>query len=271
MIGELGQRLLTSLVLLAVVFATVFHAAAWPFALLIGLFLAVAAFEWCRLTGVLKPWPKWAAMALTLLVFAVLCRFSPLPAWLFYSLMLMQVLGWLWLCWQLLQARLLAVHPLLLRYFGLFNLTVSAYFLLDLQQSNRSALLLLFALVWLADSAAYFFGRFFGRHPLTPISPKKTWEGVLGAMLVNLLLALLLPWLLPWLWPQAVLWLVVALLVTAAALFGDLLESACKRQQGLKHSGQWLPGHGGVMDRLDSLVAATPFFMLFTAFFSWPQ
>ncbi len=267
--SELLQRLLTSMVLLVLVFATLLSQAAWPFALLVGLFLAVATFEWCRLTGLHSAWPKWLAMVLNLLIFSALYALSPLLTWLADSLLLLLVMVWLWLFWQLLHARLL-FHPRLLRYFGLLNLSCSAYFLLTLQQANLTALLLLFSLVWLADSAAYFFGRFFGRHALTPISPQKTWEGVFAAFAANVFLALALLWLLPWLRPQAWWWLLLTLLVTAAALFGDLLESACKRQQGLKHSGQWLPGHGGVMDRLDSLLAATPFFMLFSSFFSWP-
>lgn len=267
--SELLQRLLTSLVLLALVFATLLNKAAWPFALLVGLFLAVATFEWCRLTGLQRTWPKWLAMALNLLIFIFLCALSPLPTSLLVTLLLLLVMVWLWWFWQLLHAHL-RFQPLLLRYFGLLNLSCSAYFLLYLQQINLVALLLLFALVWLADSAAYFFGRFFGRQALTPLSPQKTWEGVFAAFAANAFLALALLWLLPWLRPQAGLWLLLTFMVTAAALFGDLLESACKRQQGLKHSGQWLPGHGGVMDRLDSLVAATPFFMFFTLFFSWP-
>lgn len=268
--SELLQRLLTSMVLLTLVFATLFNKAVWPFALLIGVFLAVAAWEWCRLTGVHRTWPKWLAMAGTLVLFVLLWVFLPLSSvWITVFLWLLVVI-WLLLFWQLLQAQLWQRHPLFLRYFGLLNLSFSAYFLLSLQQLNLIALLLLFALVWLADSAAYLFGRFFGRHALTSLSPQKTWEGVFAAFVANTLLAFILLWLLPWLRVQAGLWLLLTLLVTAAALLGDLLESACKRQQGLKHSGQWLPGHGGVMDRLDSLVAATPFFMFFVSLFSWP-
>lgn len=123
---------------------------------------------------------------------------------------------------------------------------------------GRSPWLLLgvLGLVAVADIGAYFAGRKFGKHKLAPkVSPGKTWEGVAGGMLaVAIYVALVgtfaqitLNWLLP-----------VALLLVAASIVGDLFESLVKREAGMKDSSQLLPGHGGVLDRVDSLTAALP-------------
>lgn len=118
--------------------------------------------------------------------------------------------------------------------------------------------LLLFALAitWAADSVAYFVGRSFGKHPLAPkISPKKTWEGSVGGLAGSLLIAyashfwLTLP--LPHLFAMA-------FLGNIAGQMGDLLESASKRSAGVKDSGGLLPGHGGILDRIDALILCIP-------------
>jgi len=122
------------------------------------------------------------------------------------------------------------------------------------------------AIVWIADTAAYFTGRRFGRHKLAPaISPCKTWEGALGALVAVAVYALLL---LPlaeragYRGPQhaivVVSWLVFALALAALSIVGDLHESLLKRRAGVKDSGALLPGHGGVLDRVDALLAAMP-------------
>lgn len=123
-------------------------------------------------------------------------------------------------------------------------------------------LLALLAVVWIADSAAYFTGRRFGRHKLAPsISPGKTWEGVGGAMAAVLLYALILE--------RAVFpglasthisgFYPLVVCMTIMGIVGDLFESWMKRQAGVKDSGTLLPGHGGVLDRIDALTAAVPF------------
>ncbi|MGB5260283.1 MAG: phosphatidate cytidylyltransferase [Gammaproteobacteria bacterium] len=123
--------------------------------------------------------------------------------------------------------------------------------------------LILLVMVWLADSAAYFAGRFLGRHKLAPvISPGKTWEGVYGGLLASVLFAGAIAWLLL---EASVLWTVKFMLVTLVAMLfsvvGDLLVSLFKRHSGIKDSGSIIPGHGGIFDRIDSLVAAAPLFL----------
>ncbi|MDE2150194.1 MAG: phosphatidate cytidylyltransferase [Gammaproteobacteria bacterium] len=119
----------------------------------------------------------------------------------------------------------------------------------------------LLALVWAADIAAYFAGHAFGRHPLAPaLSPGKTWEGfaggMLGALIVGVIAGALLPGV-PRAWPE---WLALCLVTAAISVVGDLCESLLKRLAGVKDSGALLPGHGGLLDRIDSLIAAAPVF-----------
>jgi phosphatidate cytidylyltransferase len=117
-------------------------------------------------------------------------------------------------------------------------------------------------LVWLADIGAYFSGRKFGKRKLAPsISPGKTWEGVYGGVLVNLIWILLVFWLIDG-WGIGLLpFVLIGVATVAISVVGDLFESVLKREAGVKDSGQLLPGHGGVLDRIDSVIAATPVFV----------
>lgn len=132
--------------------------------------------------------------------------------------------------------------------------------LVDLHGRGPWLLLAVMALVWVADIAAYFAGRSFGKHKLAPaISPGKTWEGVAGAVLGVLLYGWLATPSLPAVAGVPLPALVVTLLLlTAFSILGDLFESMLKRQAGLKDSSQLLPGHGGILDRIDSLTSTLP-------------
>ena len=129
-----------------------------------------------------------------------------------------------------------------------------------LQRSDPWLVFLLFAIVWLGDTAAYYFGGAFGRRPLAPVvSPKKTWEGAIAGLAVGL--ASVLVWSL---WRGAeylVPLLVVGLLTAVAAQVGDLVESLIKRAAGVKDSGGLFPGHGGLFDRIDAMLFAAPTFL----------
>lgn len=116
-------------------------------------------------------------------------------------------------------------------------------------------------LVWAADTGAYFAGKAFGRHRLAPqVSPGKTWEGVAGGLVLSGACALVGA---RWLHAPVVPLLLASLVVVAFSIVGDLTESLMKRFAGVKDSGHLIPGHGGVMDRLDSLTAAAPLLLLF--------
>jgi phosphatidate cytidylyltransferase len=136
----------------------------------------------------------------------------------------------------------------------------------QLQSRSPALLLALMAIVWVADTAAYFAGRRFGKRRLAPsISPGKTWEGVYGALIaVSIYAIALLPFsaragysgpLRP---AAATLWIVLVLMLAGVSIVGDLFESQLKRQRGVKDSGKLLPGHGGILDRIDALMAALP-------------
>jgi phosphatidate cytidylyltransferase len=130
--------------------------------------------------------------------------------------------------------------------------------------------LLLFALVitWAADTTAYFVGRAIGKHPLAPhLSPKKTWEGSVGSMLGSLLVAYSFSY---WIKIPLPHLLLMAVLGNIAGQMGDLLESAYKRSAGVKDSGGLLPGHGGVLDRIDALILCIPVIWYYLALVNPP-
>jgi phosphatidate cytidylyltransferase len=144
---------------------------------------------------------------------------------------------------------------------GIVTLTALWMALVELHAQSPWMLLGAMALVWVADTAAFFAGRRFGRHKLAPqVSPGKTWEGVAGAYVAVAVYAALCAYLgAGGLHARAVLtWVCVALVLTALSVVGDLYESWLKRNAGVKDSGALLPGHGGVLDRIDALLAAMP-------------
>lgn len=155
--------------------------------------------------------------------------------------------------------------------FGLLyvGLSLTAIPLLSAQENGSSLLVFLFFVVWTGDVVALYVGRAFGRRKLAPsISPNKTWEGsagsVLGSVLITLILIVLSGVLMKhgvdWLsYPGSIFrWLGLAVLLNVAAQVGDLIESAVKRGAGVKDSGTLLPGHGGILDRIDALLLAAP-------------
>lgn len=183
----------------------------------------------------------------------------PLPAYALSALFwLLLVPLWLLRKWQLDTA------PLALAS-GLVVLVPSALALVQLRALSPWLLLGVMAVVWVADIAAYFAGRRFGRHKLAPlISPGKTWEGAGGAVLAVTVFGLVLHFVVQL--PFSGWWSLFALVLwTVLSIFGDLLESLLKRQAGLKDSSSLLPGHGGILDRIDSLTSTLPLVCLVLA------
>lgn len=127
--------------------------------------------------------------------------------------------------------------------------------------------LFLFILVWSADILAYFVGRRLGKNPLAPrISPKKTLEGTIGGLFGSILAGVLLAWLFPLDFLNLFTGAILGLLVGLAGTLGDLNQSALKRSVNVKDSGDLLPGHGGILDRFDSLLFAAPIFYIFVRY-----
>ncbi len=156
------------------------------------------------------------------------------------------------------------LHEFLL-YSGYFVITIGWLAMISIHQLNPELLLFLFVLVWVADSAAYFAGKKFGRTKLAEqLSPGKTREGLFGAIIGTLILSFVGLWI----WRSelqlglSVYFVFLCVLSALISVVGDLFESLLKRNAGKKDSGKLLPGHGGVLDRIDSLLAAAPGFML---------
>lgn len=262
----LKTRVITALALMALLLPSIFYLPQSAWSLLIAGFIGIAGWEW----GALLAWKPRARLVLGA-VAAALCAllglcfpaaigadgFLPAAPWvqLFYGASL--------LFWALL-------IPFWLRQKwslgGVFGLLVGAVVLLptwlamvQLRALGPGVLLAVFAVVWMADIAAYFAGRAFGKRKLAPtISPGKTWEGALGAIIGVQVYG----WLMYHFFFSGVLampaWGGVLLVLTAVSIIGDLFESLLKRKAGIKDSSNILPGHGGVLDRIDSLTSTLP-------------
>ncbi len=266
----LRTRVITALLLLAVFLLALFQLPPLGWLLFVSAVAAVAAWEWGALMG-LAGAPRVVLAVILLAICLLLAVIEPaavgltsgfadaawrlgaclyLPAALFW-LLLAPI--WLRRRWPL-GGRLPALAT------GAVLLLPLWLALVQLRQAGPLTVLAIMAIVWLADIGAYFAGRRFGRRKLAPaISPGKTWEGAIGGGLVVLAYGLLLSSRLPaMLADNLPLLLLVLLLLTAISILGDLFESLLKRQAGLKDSSNILPGHGGVLDRIDSLTSTMP-------------
>jgi phosphatidate cytidylyltransferase len=236
-----------------------------PTPVLATVFLAItgwAAWEWAALSGIERTLGR-AAYAALLGALAVGSLYADLPA-----LMLAALAWWLMAAvWVLAAGRAaLAAPPWARALVGVAVLVPAWRALVSVHEMSPHGhlyLLFLLGLVWAADTAAFLVGRRWGRRKLAPrISPGKTWEGVWAALLAGLAVSVVAAPVLgiaAWEWPGLML---LGTATVAFAVLGDLLESLCKRAAGVKDSGNVLPGHGGVLDRVDSLTAAAPLFML---------
>lgn len=141
---------------------------------------------------------------------------------------------------------------------GALFISMGFHYLMAARQAGLATLFFLLLIVWSTDTGAYLVGRKFGKNKLAPhISPNKTWEGAIGGSLLALIVGLIFNAL----WPQIDNWLLAVLLILVLSIvgqIGDLAESALKRFYGVKDSGRILPGHGGILDRFDSLLFVLP-------------
>ena len=256
----LVARLATATVLLAACIGAMFLLAPAWWALLTVVILLAGGYEWSALAGYGGS-GRLAFCALLLFsaiaILAVLAAGNPQPMErVLYGagcgFWLLVVPPWLAGGWR--------VRGLLAAAAGWLAL-VPAWLALAQLQADPTRLLFILGIVWLADSAAYGAGRTWGRHKLAPrVSPGKTWEGVAGAAAAVAVYYAILSNAAPGhSWAQGWAGVLVTAGVTALSIVGDLFESLMKRQAGVKDSGALLPGHGGVLDRIDGLLAALPF------------
>ena len=274
----LRTRVLTALAVLPVVLGMLFFAdAAWwaGFALAITL---LAAWEWSRLCGLSSL--AWRAYLITsgAIGGALLTAYLRMPAGSFASLseaaLMASTYFWIfgapiWLTMKLRPA------PWALALAGWLVVFPTWAALVELRAASPWVLLAIAALVWVADIAAYFAGRRFGRVKLAPaISPGKTWEGVAGALVGVLAYGIALDMFAHWRpnpttplfgGPWGALALLAMVGLTLVSIAGDLFESWMKRGAGMKDSSNLLPGHGGILDRIDSLTSTLPVAALLVA------
>ncbi|HEY3699972.1 MAG TPA: phosphatidate cytidylyltransferase [Spongiibacteraceae bacterium] len=268
----LKQRIITGALLAAAAIAAVIFLPPRALIAVLALATLLACWEWSDLSGVIKPLARASYCVLSACAMVALLvatqLFDGLPDMRRLRIVLgvaalWWCLAWLWIktfptsatWWGSVWARLL------IGWFALLPAWLACAYL-RMQIDGEWKILFLLALVAAADIGAYFSGTKFGRHKLAPaVSPGKSWEGFWGGLAASVALAALV-WLLFWEeMPLLGLLLVTALTVLASVL-GDLLESMVKRHRGVKDSGSMLPGHGGLLDRFDSISAAAPVFAL---------
>jgi len=258
----LKQRVITALVLLPIALGGFFLLDGAAFAAFIGVVVCLGAWEWARLAGFDAQPQRIAYAALVgalLLLLYLLPMLAPLMlavAMLWWGLATLLVIGYPGSSryWAGAPARLLI---------GLLILLPAWQGLVLLKQwpLANSLILAVMVLVWVADIGAYFSGKAFGRRKLAPaVSPGKSWEGLIGGLLTSLLVTVVVGVVRDWSVASLFLAVLGAAVVVLISVVGDLTESMFKRQSGVKDSSNLLPGHGGVLDRIDSLTAAVPVF-----------
>lgn len=268
----LRQRIITALLLLAVLLPALFYPSIEPFAALTLLMIGAASWEWARLNGCGRN-----------LALAIGVAMGVLMALVWWAGGLTMTFRPLWLCvgaiWVLLAVAMLgrgvagwSAWPSSLRLWGgLVLIACAGLALVQARVAGLGFLLSVLLLVWMADIAAYFGGKRFGRRKLAPaISPGKSWEGAISGLVGVLLMAGV------WIWADgqgdslyARLWALGPALAVLSLVFlcamsvvGDLVESLVKRSAGVKDSSALLPGHGGVLDRVDALLPVLPLAMM---------
>jgi phosphatidate cytidylyltransferase len=277
----LKQRVITGLIMAGLFLAAVIFLPLPGLAVLLGILVSMGAWEWTRLAGLNSPMARVLYVLVLAAVLGALysyCQLGNAPsqeqvqpflgvACLWWSFAMLWVKGYpasaaLW--------RMVPMRCLM----GLLILApawMSAVYLLSFPRGGMLLVVMVLVVV-AADIGAYFSGKRFGKHKLAVlVSPAKTWEGFWGGIICCVLLAVLLWYLLPDQAAHISLSSVVAVTVTTAlaSVVGDLTVSMVKRESGVKDSGSLLPGHGGMLDRLDSLCGAAPVFALGLLLAGW--
>ncbi len=268
-------RLLTAIVLIPLfVLAVVYLGNGW-FALLMATVIALAAWEWAGISGYTKPSQRggYTLVVVLLLGLAYGFRLSSLPV-------LMNTIAVF--CWFVALGMVLRYQkhggsdfnlPIPAAVMGVLVLVppwTSVIILRGNEPDGVKLVLFLLVLIWSADISAYFCGRRWGRRKLCDrVSPGKSREGVYGALITAIVLGLVVALYRQMQWSELLIFITICLLTVLASILGDLLESVMKRMGNVKDSGTILPGHGGVLDRIDSLTAALPVFV--SALWLWEQ
>ncbi len=254
----LKERVLTAIVLAAVLLGVMLGLSWFATVWLLTVLVLVGAWEWAGFIGKSSPGSRAAfTVAIAIALVASLYLRGSVPN--FVVIVITVAVAWwfvafLWVC--LAPGKVTPVTAALAGFLSLVPCWLALVHVTIATESTNWVLFTL-ALVWAADTGAFFAGRWLGRVPLAPrVSPKKTWEGVLGGVLASGLVAWVAA---KWLfvldvWP----FVTTCVAVAAISIVGDLTESMLKRAAGIKDSGTVFPGHGGMLDRIDSVTAAAP-------------
>jgi len=274
----LRQRILTALAIIVPVFLLIVFAPTWLFGLFVLAVIGLGAREWAQLGGFRSSTARLGYVASALVLFGALLLVWLTAGWSswHWAVLVLAVLWWLFvflgLAWYRQGLSTSPAGRLLLQAAGYLTLVPAGLALVWLHALQPMLVLYLILLVAAADTGAYFAGRQFGRSKLAPeISPGKTREGLFGALFLVIPVGLLGAWLFGLAAMDALVFGLLSIVVALVSVAGDLQESVLKREAGAKDSGTLLPGHGGVLDRIDSLTAAAPVFLfglLWTALLS---
>ena len=273
----LKSRIITALILVPIVIAALFLLPPVGFAIVTLVICMLAAWEWGQLAGFTSNSQRiWGAVICGLVLAAMLLSLPEFNR----SVHLPLIAGSLWasVVWWIVALFLVLFYPksagwwkhsrVLKIVFGAATIIPFFWGMIALRQHGYDAnhyqgawwLLYVMFLVWGADSGAYMFGKLFGKNKLAPkVSPGKTWEGFIGGLITSALIS----WGFGLYAPLAVVpatLLVCSIVAALVSVLGDLTESMFKREAGIKDSGHLIPGHGGILDRIDSLTAAVPVF-----------
>ena len=263
-------RIVAALLMAPVAIGSVLYLPTPMLAGLAAVLMMMGLWEWALLSGVTETLPRACyLLANALMMLALVWAAGPD----LYTLKLAAVIGAAWwlvaLLW-LKNFRFAADDSAMARALKLFAGSISVIpawsalcWLHWSQPLGPRWALFAAAIVWAADTGAYFVGVRFGKHKMAPrISPGKSWEGFLGGIVASLLLVFLARPMLHVAWPSVPLLMLLTVITGLISVAGDLFESLLKRHAGIKDSSHLIPGHGGVLDRLDSLLAALPVFLV---------
>ena len=258
------ERIITALVLVAVVlscmFATQSH---YPMLVLMIVAAGVAGYEWFKLmpkhsVNVIKPL-AWGFGIVTAALSTLALYYSEIALLLWIASIFIWILS---IHWVKSYPENDSWYNFSLNFIGFVLVSAAVTAIFSVWDSSPWWLMYLFLLVWGADSGAYFVGRKLGKRKLAPhVSPNKSIEGLLGGVFVSAVIIIVVEAVyLDLTIAQHILFLILSIITVFSSVLGDLLESMIKRRAGIKDSGRILPGHGGVLDRIDSLLAAAPVF-----------
>lgn len=272
------QRLLAALVLIPIVIAGLFFLSISNFAIVMLVIFALSSWEWAQF---LHFTTKRSKSIFTILLTTLAAIIYYLPSYVYLSINIFEIILLSSIAWWSVALVLVLSYPKSVKLWGtsFFNKLLFAFFtlmpffiaMIQLRQINYGLnsyegaywLLYILVLVWATDSGAYFAGRLWGKHKLAPsVSPGKTIEGLMGGVASSIIIGLLVyyshffnaPF-----YP----FMISSVVAIFASVLGDLTESMFKREANIKDSGHLIPGHGGILDRIDSLTAAMPIFAAF--------